>query len=106
MHVGKATLDSFFKEDTLVIPSEPIKTLIAFAIFSSGMLSTSVSLAIIHDYVPTNISALPDFFLDHVTYQQWGLDASEVVLLVNVSCAMTVMVFHKYNMIIFRYKIL
>ena len=91
------------EEENTVIPQEPFKTLISGLFLCSGFLATTISTAVTHDYVPTNTSSLPDFILDHVTYQHWGLYVSEIFLVVNVLFAFIVVVFHAFRIIIFRY---
>ena len=91
------------EEENVVIPQEPFKTLISGLFLCSGFLATTISTAVTHDYVPTNTSSLPDFILDHVTYQHWGLYVSEIFLVVNVLFAFIVVVFHAFRIIIFRY---
>ena len=61
------------------IPDEPLKTLLGLVILALGFLSTSVSLSLTHERLPTS-DPLPDIVLDNVPFQAWGLFASEVLL--------------------------
>ena len=89
-------------ENNQDIPQEPLKTVISGLFLCSGFLATTISTSLTHDYVPTNITALPDFILDDVTYQHWGLYVSEIFLVVNVLFAFIVVLFHAFRIIILR----
>ena len=99
MSVSEETIEEAPNDN---IPLEPFKTLVSGLFLCSGLLATSISLAMTHDHVPVNTSSLPDFVLDHVTFQYWGLDASEIVLMINVLIAFIVVICHKYRVIVLR----
>jgi hypothetical protein len=61
-----------------------------------GFVATTTSLALTHERVP-DIDPLPDAFLDNVSYQPWGLDASEIIIMVATLAAFVLAVFHKYR---------
>ena len=84
------------------LPQEPLKTLVSGLFLLSGFLATTLSLAVTHDRVPTNTSSLPDLVLDNVTYQRYGLDVSEVILVINLMMAVSVVLCHRYRLIILR----
>ena len=90
------------EEENQDIPQEPLKTVISGLFLCSGFLGTTISTALTHDYVPTNTTSLPDFILDHVTYQHWGLYVSEILLVVNVLFAFILVLFHAFRLIILR----
>ena len=83
-------------------PQEPVKTLLSGLFLLSGFLASTLSLALTHDRVPTNTSSLPDLVLDNVTYQQFGLDISEILLVFNLVLALGVVLCQTYRLIIFR----
>ena len=78
------------------IPAEPIKTLLAFIFLFFGWVATTTSLALTHERVP-NIDPLPDVFLDNVTYQHWGLSASEIIIMIATMAAFVLSVFHQHR---------
>ena len=84
------------------MPQEPLKTLLSGLFLLSGFLATTLSLALTHDRVPTNTTSLPDLVLDNVTYQQFGLDISEILLVLNLLLALSVVLCQTYRLIIFR----
>ena len=67
----------------------------------TGFLVTSFSLAFTHDRHPP-YEPLPDIILDYVSYQKWGLDVSEYLLMISTLSAIAVVCFHKYRLIILR----
>jgi len=83
------------------IPGEPLKTVIAGVFLLSGFLATTFSLAMTHERVP-DIGPLPDIILDNVRYQSWGLDVSEVLLMVSTIMAVLVVMLHSHRMVILR----
>ena len=90
------------EEEEEKLPQEPVKTLLSGLFLLSGFLATTLSLALTHDRVPTNTSSLPDLVLDNVTYQQFGLDISEILLVLNLVLALGVVLCQTYRLIIFR----
>jgi len=91
----------FDDEDKPVIPSEPLKTLLSLVVLVTGFIATTTSLALTHDRVP-DTPPLPDIVLDTVIYQQWGLDVSEILLMVSTVTAILVVLLHTHRLIILR----
>ena len=83
------------------IPAEPLKTLIAFIWLFTAWVATTTSLALTHERVP-EIAPLPDAFLDNVQYQSWGLDASEIIIMVATLGALALSLFHQHRFVILR----
>ena len=108
---GYGTLEENLQEETvenkggeqsrLDIPKEPFKTFLSGLFLLSGFLATTISLSVTHDHVPLTPS-LPDEVLDHVEYLSWGLTASEAILIINVTMAVTVVILHHHRLIILR----
>ena len=74
-----------------------LKKFLAAAIFMGlNFLATTVSLSVVHEWVP-NYQPLPDIVLDSFKYQEWGLTASEVLLSIQVTTAIMVCIFHKHR---------
>ena len=88
--------DSDDSDDDDAIPSEPLKTLLAFIFLFFAWVATTTSLALTHERVP-QIAPLPDIILDNVQYQPWGLDASEILIMVSTWTAFLVSLFHKHR---------
>jgi shingomyelin synthase len=89
------------KEDEY-IPREPLKTFVASIFLFMAFVATTASLAFVHDRVPFDNDPLPDLFLDNVKYQHWGLDASEILLMILVWTAILITIFHKHRFIVYR----
>ena len=68
---------------------------------ASGFLATTTSLALTHERVP-DISPLPDAVLDNIKYQKWGLDVSEILLMVSTMTAIVVVMLHSHRWVILR----
>jgi len=83
------------------IPDEPVKTLLSLLFLLFGFLVTTVSLSVTHERMPY-YNPLPDIFIDNTNYLEWGLDASEIILMVLCLIAFVVVLLHKHRMIIFR----
>jgi len=80
---------------------EPLKTFFSALFLAAGFLSTTISLAFTHERVPET-EPLPDLILDHVKHQEWGLDVSEVLLMLNTCAAVVVVMLHSHRTIILR----
>jgi hypothetical protein len=78
------------------IKGEPIKTLLAFLFLIFAWVATTTSLALTHERLP-DYKPLPDIFLDNIKYQPWGLDASEIVIMISTMMAFVVTLFHKHR---------
>jgi len=83
------------------IPGEPCKTFVAFIFLFFAWVATTTSLALTHDRVPDR-PPLPDIILDNVTYQHWGLDVSEYIILISTWGAFLVCIFHKHRCVVLR----
>ncbi len=94
---SQAPLDEVDDADS--IPAEPLKTLVAFVFLFFAWIATTTSLALTHDRLP-DYKPLPDVFLDNVHYQPWGLDASEIIIMVAVTAAFTLIVFHRHRCVL------
>ena len=79
------------------IRGEPIKTLLAGLFLVFAWVATTTSLALTHERLP-EVAPLPDLTLDNVKYQPWGLDASEIVIMVCTLLAFLVTIFHKHRL--------
>jgi hypothetical protein len=44
-----------------------------------------------------HIEPLPDIILDNVSYQQWGLDVSEILIMVSTFSAFMIAMLHSYR---------
>lgn len=82
-------------------PSEPLKTAFSALFLLFGWLATTASLALTHDRVP-DTAPLPDILLDHVPYQEWALDASEILIMISTISAVIVVMCHTHRLIILR----
>ena len=80
----------------LEIKGEPVKTLLAGIFLVFAWVATTTSLALTHERVP-EYKPLPDVILDNIKYQSWGLDASEIVIMVATLMAFAVSLFHKHR---------
>ena len=78
------------------IPKEPLKTLLAFIFLFFAWVATTTSLALAHERVP-EMAPLPDVVLDNVHYQSWGLDTSEIIIMIATFAAFTLALFHQHR---------
>ena len=83
------------------VPEERIKTLLSFLWLWSGFFATTTSLALTHEKVP-DTAPLPDALLDNINYQRWGLDLSEVLLVLNSLIGAVVVFSNIHRLIILR----
>merc|ERR1719334_2570655 len=83
------------------IPDEPLKTFLSGLFLGTACLVTAASLVFIHDRVP-KVEPLPDIILNNIQYESWGLDVSEVLLIVNMISALLVIMMHYHRCIILR----
>ena len=83
------------------IPQEPCKTIAALIFFLGGALSAAVSLAATHDRLPAT-APLPDIVHEHVSYQKWGLDWCEYLLILSTLTAISVVLLHQHRFIVIR----
>ena len=88
-------------EQDLIFPDEPVKTVLSFLFLIFGFLVTTFSLALTHDRVP-DYDPLPDIVLDNTTYHQWGLKASEIIIIISIVLALITVLFHTHRMIVIR----
>jgi len=89
------------EQDGNRIPGEPFKTFLSALFLAGGFIATTTSLAFTHERVPET-EPLPDLLLDHVKHQEWGLDLSEVLLMLNTFAAAVVVMLHSHRTIILR----
>jgi len=89
------------QEQDLVFPDEPLKTLLSFLFLIFGFLVTTFSLALTHERVP-DYDPLPDIVLDNTTYHQWGLKASEIIIILSIVLAFITVILHTHRMIVLR----
>ncbi|XP_045582559.1 phosphatidylcholine:ceramide cholinephosphotransferase 2 isoform X4 [Procambarus clarkii] len=82
-------------------PKEKFKTFLAFLFLCSNWIFTTASLALTHEKVP-NSPPLPDVTLDAITAQDWGLNVSEIIIIISVYLCVMVVLFHKHRWILFR----
>lgn len=82
-------------------PLELGKSLVSIGVLILGFLVTSFSLALTHERVPSR-PPLPDIVLDNTTYHQWGLVASEIVIVVSIVIAASTVLLHSHRTIVFR----
>jgi len=85
----------------MIFPDEPVKTIFSILFLVFGFLVTTFSLALTHDRVP-NYNPLPDIVLDNTTYHQWGLKASEIIIIISIVLAFVTVMLHTHRMIVFR----
>ena len=78
------------------IKGEPVKTLLAGIFLVFAWVATTTSLALTHERVP-DYNPLPDVILDNIKYQTWGLNASEIVIMIATMLAFVVAIFHKHR---------
>lgn len=87
------------------IKGEPLKTLLAGLFLIFAWVATTTSLALTHERLPeynTSHDSLPDLILDNIKYQSWGLDASEITIMICTWMAFLVTIFHKHRFIVLR----
>merc|ERR1712130_572315 len=89
------------EQDPSRIPGEPLKTFLSALFLAAGFLATIISLVFTHERVPET-EPLPDLILDHIKYQEWVLDVSEVILMLNTYAAIIVVMLHSHRTIILR----
>ncbi|CAL4144058.1 unnamed protein product [Meganyctiphanes norvegica] len=82
-------------------PKERKKTLVAMIFLFFNFILATTSLALTHERVPEQ-PPLPDVTLDSINIQEWGLDVSEILIIVFVYSCFIVVMFHKHSWIIFR----
>lgn len=68
----------------------------AFLFLFSNWIFTTASLALTHERVP-NYKPLPDVTLDAITPQDWGLDVSEIIIMISMYLCVMVLLFHKHR---------
>ncbi|XP_037796791.1 phosphatidylcholine:ceramide cholinephosphotransferase 1-like isoform X1 [Penaeus monodon] len=82
-------------------PKEKSKTFFAFMFLCANWIFTTASLALTHEKVP-DYPPLPDVTLDNIATKEWGLDASECIIIFSVYLCVMVVIFHKHRWILFR----
>lgn len=63
------------------------------------MTLATVSLSLVHEKLPDRkvYKPLPDIFLENVPEQKWALDASEILIMIQVNCCVLLITFHKHR---------
>lgn len=95
-------LGSNQRKSKLRYPKELKKTAVAAVFMMSSMITTGLSLALVHESMPADQPPLPDQILDRVTYQKWALFASERLIQIQTISALMVVIFHKHRFIVLR----
>ena len=88
-------------EDSGHINGEPLKTLLAGLFLFFGLVASITSLSLTHEHYPY-VDPLPDLILDNIKEQHWGLDASEIILMICTGMGFLVAIFHQHRFIVFR----
>ncbi|XP_034187824.1 phosphatidylcholine:ceramide cholinephosphotransferase 2 isoform X3 [Osmia lignaria lignaria] len=85
-------------------PKEKWKTFLAFLFMFVNFISTTASLAMVHERVPdrNTYGPLPDVVLDNIAAQDWALNVSEVLIMILSNSAMVFIIFHKHRFIVVR----
>lgn len=85
-------------------PKEIWKTLLSFLFLFGCVCVNMLSLSLVHERLPDRNTTRPlnDIFLDNVKARDWGLSASEVIIMLSTSIATAVVVFHKHRFIVAR----
>ena len=90
------------KSNKLRYPKELKKTAVAAVFMMSSMITTGISLALVHEWMPSDQPPLPDQILDRITYQKWALFASERLIQIQTISALLIVIFHKHRFIVLR----
>ncbi|XP_021938002.1 phosphatidylcholine:ceramide cholinephosphotransferase 2-like isoform X5 [Zootermopsis nevadensis] len=84
-------------------PKEKWKAFIAFLILTASFMTTTLTLALIHERVPDKeVGPLSDIFLNTVAEADWALDVSEILIMIATTASSFVLVFHKHRFIVMR----
>ncbi|XP_037968125.2 phosphatidylcholine:ceramide cholinephosphotransferase 1 isoform X1 [Plutella xylostella] len=85
-------------------PKEVLKTLVSFVFLFGCVCVNMASLSLVHERLPDRNSTPPlgDIVLDNVAARDWGLAASEYLIMVSSTTAALVVVFHKHRFIVAR----
>ncbi|KAH7729316.1 Phosphatidylcholine:ceramide cholinephosphotransferase 1 [Aphelenchoides avenae] len=83
------------------IPKERYKTGVALVLLAAAGTCNDLVLSYIHEKVPET-APLPDVVFSNVPYWQWGLEASEYIMLTSVACLFTLVFFHKHRWVVLR----
>ncbi|XP_055304599.1 phosphatidylcholine:ceramide cholinephosphotransferase 1-like isoform X2 [Sitodiplosis mosellana] len=85
-------------------PKEKWKTLTAFVILAANMTLATVSLSLVHERLPDRkaYKPLPDVFLDNVHEEEWALNVSEILIMIQANCCIALITFHKHRFIVMR----
>jgi len=85
-------------------PSEYLKTFYAFLFVMASWFLTTISLALVHERLPerSTYPPLPDVFLDNVPASDWGLDVSEILIIMSTTSILVLVFFHRYRSILMR----
>lgn len=63
------------------------------------MTLATVSLSLVHERLPDRktYKPLPDVFLDNIPEQEWALNVSEILIMIQVNCCIALITFHKHR---------
>lgn len=63
------------------------------------MTLATVSLSLVHERLPDRnvYKPLPDVFLDNFPEEKWALNASEILIMIQVNCCVILIIFHKHR---------
>lgn len=88
--IGKKTA-----REEIVLPTN-LNFSTAFLILVANFILATVSLALVHERLPT-YAPLPDIFLDNVKPQDWALNVSEVLIMITVNFCILLVILHKHR---------
>ena len=94
--VSEAGGEYYYCREEVTIPQEPLKTAVAFVFLMLGLVATTSSLALTHERVP-EADPLPDVILDNVRYQSWGLDVSEIIIILVTLVGFILVISHQHR---------
>ena len=68
---------------------------------------TTISLALVHERLPerSTYPPLPDVFLDNVPASDWGLDVSEILIIMSTTCILVLVFFHRYRYVVYNVRV-
>lgn len=72
---------------------------LAFIILVLNFILSTTTLSLVHDRLPDRdkYEPLPDIFLDNVNPVDWALNASEIMIMVEMYFCIGVLIMHKHR---------
>lgn len=72
---------------------------LAFILLAVNFILATVTLSLVHERVPDRdtYGPLPDVVLDNINAQDWALDVSEILIMINVNACILLITFHKHR---------